>query len=620
MSLRNDPEKESKTASEGTARRCISRRQALHVLVRRAATLAATPGLMGQEPGQARPNVVFLLADDVGYGDLACLGNPVIKTPNLDALHADSVRFTDFHVSPTCSPSRASLMTGRYNDATGVWHTIMGRSLLDPSNVTMAQCFRSSGYATGIFGKWHLGDNYPCRPIDFGFDETIVCGGGGIWQTPDYFDNNDRDDAYLHNGRYEKYLGFSTDVFFDRAMDFVSRAQERNQPFFCYIPTPAAHEPTWALASDTEPYTNVPGLANPGFYGMIANIDANLGRLRKFLDSRGLGDNTILLYAGDNGGYDGVKVFNAGMRGMKSSPYEGGHRVPLFLQWPGRGLNKGRDISRLTAHIDLLPTLADLCGLSNRGSRVDGISLRPLLSPGNSSWPERTIVTDSQREEHLVKWKGTAVMTQRWRLVNPTTDKDETKLELYDIARDPGQNSNIAAQHPDVVQHLKAEYDQWWKKASAVADEYVRIELGSKKENPSILDCMDWHGDGANEVWNQKQIRTGPAVNGFWAVKISRPGRYRFELRRWPRELDLRIEAPYVQSVPNMEKTPGVAISAKRARLTVGGVDVSKPVQPGDKYAEFVVSLAGGPAKLQTTFYGQDGTERGAYYVYVERL
>ena len=211
-------------------------------------------------------------------------------------------------------------------------------------------------------------------------------------------------------------------------------------------------------------------------------------------------------------------------------------------------------------------------------------------------------MTDSQREEHLVKWKDTAVMTQRWRLVNPTTDGDETKLELYDIARDPGQKSNIAAQYPDVVQHLKAEYDQWWKKASAVADEYVRIELGSEKENPSILDCMDWHGAGANEVWNQKQIRTGPSVNGFWAVKISRPGRYRFELRRWPRELDLRVEAPYVQSVPNMEKTPGVAISAKRARLTVGGVDVSKPVQPGDKYTEFVVSLAGGPAECKRHF------------------
>lgn len=597
----------------------ISRRRILQWMTAQVAAVSIDPTI-AEVTSPRPPNVVFLLSDDVGYGDLACLGNPVIKTPNFDALHADSVRFTDFHVSPTCAPSRASLMTGRYSNATGVWHTINGRSLLDPSNITMAQCFKSSGYTTGIFGKWHLGDNYPCRTIDLGFDESVVCGGGGIWQTPDYFGNDDRNDAYLHNGVYEKYLGFSTDIFFDRAMDFMGHAQNRHQPFFCYIPTPAAHDPVWALQQDSSPYLNVPGLSKPGFYGMIANIDSNLGRLRKFLESRGLTENTILIYAGDNGSEDGIHVFNAGMRSGKVSPYDGGHRVPLFISWPAGKLTGGNDVSTLSAHIDLLPTLTDVCQLKLRGKDVDGRSLRPLLYGKGADWQPRVIVTDSQREEYLVKWKDAVVMTQRWRLVSPTADGDQSRIELYDILQDPGQKVDVAARYPKVVRQLKGEYETWWAHTSVDRSKVVRIVLGNSRENPSKMTCMDWHGDGAAHVWNQKQIRTGPVANGYWAVDIDRAGRYRFELRRWPRELDYAINAAYTNPLPNMETTPGVAISAVQAGLKIANVHETKPVQSGDKYAEFVVTLPKGKAELQTVFYGADGTERGAYYLYAERL
>lgn len=599
----------------------VTRRSALKWMAAQTAVASAARGLT-QSAKKQPPNVIFLLADDVGYGDLACLGNPVIKTPNLDAMHAECVRFTDFHVSPTCSPTRASLMTGRYNNATGVWHTIMGRSLLDPSNVCMAECFQSSGYATGIFGKWHLGDNYPCRPMDFHFDESVVVGGGGVAQTPDYFNNDDRDDAYLHNGTFEKYLGFSTNIFFDRAMDFMAHAQRRDQPFFCYLPTPAAHAPTWALASDTAPYVGVPGLSNPGFYGMIANIDANLGRLRQFLEARGLAENTILMYAGDNGGWDGVEVYNAGMRGKKGSPYEGGHRVPFFIYWKGGGVTGGRDVSTLSAHIDVLPTMVELCGLNNHGYRVDGRSLRPLLYGKDSEWQARTLFTDSQREENLIKWKHTAVMTQQWRLVNPTDNGDESRIELYDIQADPGQKSNIAADHPDIVRNLKAEYEGWWKDVSADGNRYVRIVLGNHHENPSRLNCMDWHGDqnGSTLVWNQHQIRTAPIANGFWAVRIAQAGRYRFELRRWPTELDLAIDAPYVDLIPNMESAPGRAIQVGLARLAIGAISRKSAVQAGDKFAAFEVTLPAGPAELRATFESPGGESRGAYYVYAERL
>jgi arylsulfatase A-like enzyme len=598
----------------------ISRRTMLGLMAGEAAALAAGKAFGSVHKRSGPPNVLFVLLDDLGYGDLACLGNPVIKTPHIDRLYADSVRFTDFHVSPSCSPTRASFMTGRYSDETGVWHTINGRSLLDPRNVTLAQCFQSSGYRTGIFGKWHLGDNYPSRPIDLGFDEEIVCGGGGLWQTPDYFGNDDTNDHYLHNGKWERFEGFSTDVQFEQAMKFMGRSKSR--PFFCYLATTAPHMPFWAPPKDTAPYIGVAGLESAGFYGFIANLDSNMGRLTRFLEDQHLDDNTILIFSSDNGAENIDRVFNASMRGMKESPYDGGHRVSLFLRWPAGGLAGGRDIATLTAHIDLLPTLVEICRLPEHGSNVDGRSLCPLLFGSKAAWLDRTIVVDNQRREFLVKWKETAVMTQRWRLVNPTAYGDPSVLELYDIEKDPDQRADIAVHHPEVVRSLAAQYESWWKRASADGDRYVRIGLGSGKQSPSFLTCMDWHDDKeADKVWNQRQIREAPVANGFWAVEILRAGKYRFELRRWPREVDLPINSPFSNGKPNQkETTPGAAIPAVKARLMIGQTDQSKPIHPGDKYVEFVVQLPKGPMGMRTAFYDPDWNERGAYYVYVETL
>jgi arylsulfatase A-like enzyme len=600
----------------------VSRRTAMQLIAGEIAALSASRALGAAQNKNAAPNVVLVLLDDVGYGDFACLGNPVIKTPNIDRLHARSIRFTDFHVSPTCSPTRASLMTGRYNNATGVWHTISGRSLLDPSSVTMAQCFKDSGYKTGIFGKWHLGDNYPSRPNDLGFDEALICGGGGIAQTADYFGNDDMDDSYLHNGKWERYSGFSTDIFFDQAMDFMSERKKKDQPFFCYLATTAAHEPYWSKESDAAPYVGVTGLNVPGFYGMIANLDMNLGRLVDFLDAKSLAENTIFLLCADNGTTAGEGVYNESMRGAKASAYDGGHRVPLFMSWPAGGLQGGRDVPTLAAHIDVLPTLSELCNLKNRGKDVDGTSLRPLLSATGSQWPDRTVVTDSQREDFLTKWKETAVMTQRWRLVNPTLNGDPAKLELYDMPKDPGQAVNVSSKYPEVVRSLVDQYDAWWSRVSANGGQYVRIALGSDQEKSSFLTSLDWHGDdGALKTWNQRQIRTAPIADGFWAVDVTQAGRYRFELRRWPREVDLPINATYTNTKPNQrDKTPVVAIAAVSARLMIGDIDQKKEIHPTDKFAEFVVELPKGPAGLRTAFYEADLAERGAYYVYAERL
>lgn len=232
--------------------------------------------------GAKRPNVVLVMTDDQGYGDLACLGNQMIKTPNIDRLYASSVRLTNFHVSPTCSPTRASLLTGRYCNATGVWHTVMGRSLLRKDEVTLADCFKASGYSTGIFGKWHLGDNYPFRPQDRGFDEVFVHGGGAIGNTPDYFGNNYFDDTYFHGDRSKKVTGYCTDVWFDSAMSFIKDCVQNDHPFFCYVPTNAAHGPYRVAEKYKQLYDSDPRVPNESFYGMITNIDDNMARLMRF--------------------------------------------------------------------------------------------------------------------------------------------------------------------------------------------------------------------------------------------------------------------------------------------------------------------------------------------------
>jgi arylsulfatase A-like enzyme len=568
-----------------------------------------------------RPNVVLLITDDQGYGDIARHGNPLIRTPSLDALHDRSIRFTDFHVSPTCAPTRASLMTGRYCNATGVWHTIMGRSLLRPGEVTMADCFRNSGYRTGLFGKWHLGDNYPCRPQDRGFQEVLTHGGGGVWQAPDYFGNDYFDDTYLHNGVRKQFRGHCTDVWFSGAMDFIGSAAAARAPFFCYLATNAPHAPMWAPDEFAEIYKSATGQVDPGFYGMITHLDANVGRLMTFLEQRGLAENTILLFMTDNGTAAGEKVFNGGMRGRKGSPYEGGHRVPLFFSWPQGKLGDARNIEAPAAHIDLLPTLIDLCKLHRpSGPPMHGVSLAPVLRGEASSVPERSIVIDSQRLDRLVKWRQTAVMRRQWRLVNASEDGDRNKLELYDLKSDPGQRRNVAPEHPDMVASLSRDYERWWEDTSRGAEKPVRIVIGHRAENPTVLCAHDWHSDGALLAWNQAQIRRGPVANGVWSLFADRAGKYRFELRRWPRETRLGLSAEYRDAEFNREKTPGEAIRVVSARIRIGAHDSAIKVHEKHEAAVFTLELSRGEADLQTWLIDDEGQERGAYYVYVSRL
>ena len=313
-----------------------------------------------------KPNVVFVLTDDQGYGDLSAHGNPVLKTPHLDRLHAEGVRFTDFHVSPTCAPTRSALLTGRHEFKNGVTHTILERERLTPKATTLAQVLKSAGYATGIFGKWHLGDEPDYWPSRRGFDEMFIHGCGGIGQAypggsgADAPGNTYFDPAILHNGTFVKTKGYCTDVFFAQAAKWIESVKGK-QPFYCHIATNAPHAPLQVRPEDEARYKDKVKQANVAkFFGMVANIDDNVGRLLAKLAEWGLEKDTLVVFMNDNGGTAGVPVHNAGMRGQKGTPWLGGTRASSFWRWPGT--LAPADCDRLTAHIDFFPTLSELAG------------------------------------------------------------------------------------------------------------------------------------------------------------------------------------------------------------------------------------------------------------------
>ncbi len=577
-----------------------------------------------------KPNVILRLVDDVGYGDIAALGNNIIKTPNLDKLHSESSRFTQYHVSPTSSPTRAALMTGRHNDNTGVWHTVNGRSLILERETTMAQIFKDNGYSTAIFGKWHLGDNYPFRPQDKGFEETLVAHGGGVGQTMDYWDNDYFDDTYNRNGVWEKIKGYCNDVWFDGAKEFIARNKAKNKPFFCYLATNVAHSPYWVADSYAEPYEGVENVVLPPFYGMIANIDEHLGDLTEYLESIGLMDNTILIFTTDNGTAQGAKVDavldgfvtkgqNAGMRGIKASMYEGGHRVPLFIHWKDGGIATGQDITELTAHYDILPTLIDLCGLEVDAAiadKMDGQSLKPLIDGDAMDFSERVIVVDSQRNEVPQKWFRTSVMFKNWRLVDGH--------ELYDLSIDPEQRNNIAAQHPEMFAQISKAYDEWWETNSPNFVEEPYFIIGHEAENPTVLYCHDWHTEAVSP-WQQRHIRIGYTDNGHWLVKVAESGTYEIKLYRWPVEsgLGLHDKAPIRPAIEGTSVDASVAgrsLPITDAQITIQGIEKSQKVQQGDRCAKFTVDLEAGETQLKTWFKMTDKEDIGAYYVSVEKI
>ena len=409
------------------------------------------------------------MPDDVGYGDYHCLGNPIMSTPSTDAFMKQSLLFTQFHVSPTCAPTRAALMSGRHEFKNGVTHTIYERERMSLKTYTLPQMLKSVGYTTGIFGKWHLGDEEAYRPESRGFDEVYTHGGGGIGQTypgscGDAPGNTNINPALWHNGKWEKADGYCTDLFFDQAAKWMDEKHAEERPFFAYISLNAAHSPYVLPEKYYEHYLGKPGVDETiaKFFGMIENIDTNFGKLMKRLDDSGMSEDTLVIFlASDNGGTKGHKIYNAEMRGTKGRPYQGGTRVPCFVRWPAGGVPAGTQCDALTSAIDIFPTLEALTGAvlpDEAKDQVEGRSLLPLLKDPKADWPERTLVHHVGRWDKgkIDDWKyeKCAIQNSRFTLVN--------NKELYDLDADPGERNNLIKKYPEVVTQLRAEYDQWW--------------------------------------------------------------------------------------------------------------------------------------------------------------
>jgi arylsulfatase A-like enzyme len=553
----------------------------------------------------------MILTDDQGYGDLSAHGNPRLKTPQLDRLHSESVRLTDFHATPMCTPTRSQLLTGRDALYNGAMNVSSGRTLLRRDLPTMAEIFKAAGYSTGIFGKWHLGDNYPYRPEDRGFDETVWFPSSHIGSASDSWNNDYFNDEYRHNGGRRRYSGYCTDVFFGEAAKWIRAQAEARHPFLAYIPLNAAHGPLFV----EDRYRRMfPGLAPnlASFFGMIVNIDENAGRLDEMLRASGLRDNTILLFMTDNGGTAGVNFYNAGMRGQKITLWEGGHRVPCFWRWPQGKLAAGKDLDELTQVQDVLPTLIDLCGLKPPpGARFDGVSLAPLLRGQTRTLPDRKLVVQfSRMNVGRPQYGDAAVLWKKWRLVSGT--------QLYNIASDPAQQRNVINENPEVAAAMREHYDQWWKNVAPRLDSYLPVHIGADQENPTLVSPTEW----ADSFLDQgNQIRRGEHRNGEWHVMVERSGQYTFRLRRWPKELDVPMRAPIpAHDGEDGDYPAGVALPIAKARLRIAAADRTQPVAADDREAVFTLQLGEGWTKMQTWFYDDADKEiSGAYFVYVER-
>jgi len=595
-----------------------------------------------QAEKQSRPNIILVMTDDQGYGDFGMNNNPIVQTPNIEKLASQSQRFTNFHVDPTCSPTRAALMSGKYSLRAGVWHTVMGRHMLSDQHHILPELLRDAGYSTAMIGKWHLGDNYPFRPQDQGFDHVLSHGGGGVGQAPDYWENDQFDDTYYLNGKEKKYNGFATDVWFDEAIDFVHQQANKDAPFFLYLSTNAPHTPWRAPEKYIEPYRAL-GLGDDlaKFYGMITNIDDNIARLRQAMRDDKIEDNTIFIFMTDNGSSMAAKsngeplnrlsaevklaieaktgrkltTLNNYMRDGKASTYEGGHRVPFFIRWPNGNLGQPGEFSDLSAHVDILPTLLDLVGIDAKNIDTDGISLLSLLKDG-TALPDRTMVVTNQRVLNPDRQRPYSVMQGNWRYVHAVQSGG---VELFDLSNDPGQSNDISTQYPEKVAELAKAYEQWWQHTTGKGTPTTRPIIGSEDENPSRLTGMDWlspntgqvpwwpgfgddkWGKGHGWVGNEDKFMVSP-----WALKVAENGNYTMTL--------------YLHDIPANK-----VIAKSFAHLQLNGVVTTMPLPKGAISTTFNVSLTEGELDIRAWFDDKtddSGLSTGlpAFYMYVEKI
>ncbi len=516
----------------------------------------AVGGVIRHAQAANRPNILLIMTDDQGYGDFSLHGNPKLKTPHIDALGRQSVRFDRFYVNSFCSPTRAALLTGRYPLRCGVYGVTHGKETMRSEERTLAELLKTAGYRTGCFGKWHNGEHFPYTPPGQGFDEFFGFH-NGHW-------NNYFHSALLRGSQFEPTRGYITDVLTDEAINFIRG--NREQPFLCYVAYNAPHSPYQAPDQYFDRY-KAEGLDDTlaAFFAMCACVDNNVGRLLATLDELKLADNTIVLFLTDNGGTAGVKFFNAGMRGGKTSVHEGGCRVPLFIRWPA-GIKQTREVPQIASHIDIVPTLLDLSGVAAPADlRLDGRSLRPLLEGNAASWAERTLFTHNPINE-TNRYPG-AVRTQRYRLVRELTggpqggskakaDRPPGKWQLYDMQADPGETTDLADKLPEVVAELSRQYEAWFDDISSAGLERRPIPVGYTAENPVTLPAPQAYFEGGLKFHN------GPGYAHDWLTGwTDSQSRVQFELdvvTAGEYDVSLRYSCP-------------AAAAGSKVRVTLGG-------------------------------------------------
>ena len=530
------------------------------------------------EAGGRRPNVVMIVSDDQGFGDLGCYGNPIVQTPQLDSLSRQSVRLNQFIVSPLCAPTRAAVMTGRYDYRVGVWDTYGGRAMLRDGEVTLPMVLAEAGYQTGFFGKWHLGGNYPSRPGDKGFG--FVCPYGGPKFNP----------RFNVNGTRQQFRGFYEDALFDVALGWIEENRER--PFFAYVASKLPHDAPLPMAPEeyVAPYRGVAGLGDGDaeVYGMMSKLDENVGRVLQKIRDLGLEEDTIVVFFPDNGPlrqtpdlktpyelsvcaeYGITDRYSMGLRAGKTSVYEGGIRVPCFMRWPGV-LEPEREIDRLAAHIDIFPTLLDLCGISPpEEPRCDGLSLAPLLRGEAEDWPEREIAIQSDRVPVPRPWHNACVRGERYKLVNGD--------ELYDIRSDPGETEDIAGDHPEVAARMRGVYDRWYSEVSAENDGFAPSYaiVGSERQSVFSFGLTGRHPQG-------------------WRLKLACRGEGKFTVQGIQGDL-FAGDGAFALSVAGVQYRKTFAAGQRQV------VFDSVPLTAGDTYFDIAVEGLGAKRKFRRIF------------------
>ncbi len=491
-----------------------------------------------------KPNVIIIMTDDQGIGDFGFNGNPYIKTPNLDKLASQSLNLTNFYVSPVCAPTRASLMTGRYSERTGVYDTYNGGAIMSDTEITMAEILKQNGYETGIFGKWHLGDNYPYRPSDQGFDVSSVHRAGGIGQPGDVMNYFAGDSSYFNPVLFEndqpvQSKGYCSDVFTEKTINFIRKNQEgkSGKPFFAYLSYNAPHTPLQVPEEYFDLYKNLQFKADSfgvfdeavdkmtlveiaaarNVYGMVTNIDDNIGELVKSLKEQGIFDNTILVFMSDNGPQQ--NRYKMGLRERKSSVLGGGVRVPCIIHYPDK-FKETQELDLTLAHIDLLPSILDLCGINEPEHKIDGASFFSEDEDKLYRFKNRILFFEWGRG-YLQKYQNFAALKGNFKLVGNTGyQSDVEDFELFDIKNDPTEKKNILKENIEIATSLKNEMDAWYDEIVSEKSNH-RIYpafIGTSHENPVILNRND--AKGTPVAWTQDHVLN------YWEVKALEDGVY----------------------------------------------------------------------------------------------